>query len=116
MARSMVSLGMFTARALSAAARKRGLPAMSPPPRRADSVSSLMTLVQTFDFLESEASFLCFIFDHRLCPDMPISYHNPPPPETFLHRSVEPRRPSFKVDPSRGSGPTACGSRRRSDR
>ena len=79
MARSMVSFGMFTLRALSDAARRRGLPLMSPPPSRAESVSSLMTLVQTFDFLESEASFLCFIFDHRLCPDIPISYHSRPP-------------------------------------
>src|ERR1700722_20979925 len=102
MARSMVSLGMFTLRALSAAPRRRGLPAMSPPPRRADGVSSLMTLVQTFDFLESEASFLCFIFDHRLCPDMPISYHNPRGPETFLHRPVEPRRTIRQDGPQPG--------------
>ena len=43
---------------------------MSPPPSRAETVSSLMTLVQTFDFLESVASFLCLILDHRLWPDM----------------------------------------------
>ncbi len=39
---------------------------MSPPPSLAEIVISLMTLVQTFDFLESEASFLCLIFDHLL--------------------------------------------------
>src|SRR5437763_5846018 len=69
---------MLTVRALSTAARSRGLPLMSPPPKRAEIVSSLMTLVQTFDFLESEASFLCLILDHRLWPDMvAIFYHNP---------------------------------------
>src|SRR5678816_1934839 len=70
--------GMLTVRALSTAARKRGLPVMSPPPSRAEIVSSLMTLVHSFDFLESEASFLCLILDHRLWPDMvAIFYHNP---------------------------------------
>ena len=66
MARSMVSFGMFSPRAFSTAVRKRGLPLMSPPPKRAETVSSLMSFVQTFDFLESEASFLCLIFDHLL--------------------------------------------------
>ena len=79
MARSMVSFGMFTARALSAAARSRGLPLMSPPPSRAETVSSLMIFVQTLDFLESDASFLCLIFDQRLWPDMPFLTITPPP-------------------------------------
>src|SRR5215471_19324459 len=73
MARSIVSLGMLTPRALSTAARNRGLPLMSPPPTRAETVISLMTLVQTFDFLASDASFLCLILDHRLWPDIPSS-------------------------------------------
>src|SRR3954462_10160441 len=72
----MVSLGMLTERALSTAARRRGLPLMSPPPRRAETVISLMIFVQTFDLFESDASFLCLIFDQRLCPDMTCSYHN----------------------------------------
>src|SRR5262252_2499709 len=76
-ARSIVSFGMLTPRALSTAARSRGLPLMSPPPSRAEIVSSLMTLVQSFDFLESEASFLCLILDQRLWPDMAtIFYHS----------------------------------------
>src|SRR3954452_12500557 len=78
MDRSMTSLVMLAARALSTAVRKRGLPLMSPPPVRAETVISLMILVQTFDFLESEASFLCLIFDQRLCPDMDVSYHGLP--------------------------------------
>src|SRR3954465_14969558 len=75
----MVSLGMLTARALSTAARNRGLPLMSPPPSRAEMVISLMTLVQSLDLFESEASFLCLIFDQRLCPDMMwvVPYHHP---------------------------------------
>src|SRR4029079_4733980 len=78
MARSIVSFGMLTSRALSTAVRRRGLPLMSPPPRRAEIVSSLMTLVQSFDFFESEASFLCLILDQRLWPDMAGNfYHNP---------------------------------------
>src|SRR5579871_4764435 len=75
MARSIVSFGMLTSRPLSTAVRRRGLPLMSPPPSRAETVISLMTLVHIFDFLASEASFLCLILDHRLCPDMPLSYH-----------------------------------------
>src|SRR3954468_21698912 len=80
MARSMVSFGMLTWRALSTAARSRGLAVMSPPPSRAEIVSSLITLVQSFDLLESVASFLCLILDHRLWPDMTgIFYHSPCP-------------------------------------
>src|SRR3954468_2505204 len=87
MARSMVSFGMFSARALSTAVRKRGLPLGSPPPERAETVSSLMSLVQTFDFLESEASFLCLILLHRLWPDMaPIIVTAPPPASNFFAR------------------------------
>src|SRR6476660_1528177 len=92
-ARSMVSLGMLTVRALSTAARRRGLPVMSPPPNRAEIVSSLMTLVHSFDFLESEASFLCLILDHRLWPDMVASlYHDLGHP----HRVPEPSREGLR--------------------
>src|SRR5580698_962181 len=68
--RSTTSLVMFAARALSTAVRSRGLPSILPPPSRAETVISLMIFVHTFDFFESEASFLCLIFDQRLCPDM----------------------------------------------
>src|SRR5436190_15165208 len=71
MARSMVSVGMLWPRAVSMAVRSRGLPLGSPPPSRAEMVISRITLVQTLDFFESEASFLCLILDHRLWPDMP---------------------------------------------
>src|SRR5215813_12137007 len=87
-ARSIVSFGMFTPRALSTAARNRGLPLMSPPPSRAEIVSSLMTFVQSFDFLESEASFLCLILDHRLWPDMTANFYHSPRPR---HLRAAPR-------------------------
>src|SRR5436190_21217084 len=90
MARSMVSFGMLTVRALSTAARRRGLPLMSPPPSRAEIVSSLITFVQSFDFLESEASFLCLILDQRLWPDMTgLFYHVAPRRRPGLRRFFE---------------------------
>src|SRR5262245_60128692 len=69
MARLMVSFGMLPARALSTAARRRGFPAGSPP-ERAETVISLSSLVQPFDFFASEAALVCLILDHRLWPDM----------------------------------------------
>src|SRR3982751_673334 len=75
MDRSITSLVMLTARALSMAERRRGLPVGSPPPNRADTVISLITFVHTFDFLASVASFLCLIFDQRLWPDIRLNYH-----------------------------------------
>src|SRR3569623_1099664 len=68
--RSFTSLVMLTARPLSTAVRSRGLPLMSPPPMRAETVISLMPFVHSLDFLASDASFLCLIFAQRLCPDM----------------------------------------------
>src|SRR6185369_13801175 len=99
----MVSLGMLTERPLSTAARRRGLPLMSPPPMRAETVSSLMIFVQTFDFFESDASFLCLIFDQRLCPDMTCSYHNTTGPG-----DAKPRQRN-----ALGQAPTRCRRARR---
>src|ERR1700760_2555039 len=79
MARSIVSFGMLASRALSTAVRRRGLPLTSAPPRRAEMVNSLITFVHIFDFLASVASFLCLIFDQRLCPDMADLYHGHDP-------------------------------------
>src|SRR5450432_4481191 len=99
MARSIVSFGMLAPRALSTAVRSRGLPVMSAPPVRAETVISRIILVQTFDFFESEASFLCLIFDHRLWPDMPL----------FLTTT-----PRASGEPGRASG--RAGARRRHER
>src|SRR3954462_10213223 len=96
---------MLTVRALSTAARRRGLAVTSPPPSRAEIVSSLMTLVQSYDFLESVASFLCLILDHRLWPDMvAIFYHSPRPCQ------------AIKAAPRPASRRAASGSRRPGDR
>src|SRR3954454_16836155 len=70
MARSMLSFGMLFAFASTTAARRRGLPSMSPPPRRAAIVISLMIRVKTFPRLASAAPFLCLIVLHLLWPDM----------------------------------------------
>src|SRR6185369_15498812 len=107
----MVSLGMLTERPLSTAARRRGLPLMSPPPMRAETVISLMIFVQTFDFFESEASFLCLIFDHRLCPDMTPFLPYPRPvgrtPTTPLRHRRASRRPPARRRRARRHGPGA---------
>src|SRR5436309_2694872 len=100
---------MFTLRALSTAARKRGLPLMSSPPMRAETVISLMILVQTFDLLESDASFLCLILDQRLCPDMTWAYHTTvgalvAAPRSGAGKSARLDRPGARVWLGRGHG------------
>src|SRR5688572_23760725 len=68
MARSMFSLGMFAARAVSMARRRRGFPAGSPPPALAATVISRMILVQLAARRLSVSAFLCLICFHLLCP------------------------------------------------
>src|SRR5688572_27929719 len=70
MARSMVSPGMLSFFAASTAVRSRGFALMSPPPRRAATVISLMSLVKILPRLESFAAFLCLIVLHFEWPDM----------------------------------------------
>src|SRR5262245_49502666 len=70
MARSIVSFGMLCARAASIAVRRRGLAFASPPPRRAATVISLMSLVKAFPRLASLAAFLCLIVLHLEWPDI----------------------------------------------
>ena len=65
-ARVMVSPGMLASRAASIAERSRALPAGSPPPSRAATVISLMSLVKSFPLLAPIASFWRLIFDQRL--------------------------------------------------
>src|ERR687898_2975689 len=70
MARSMLSLGMFTAFAASIPVRSRGLPAGSPPPLLAATVISRMTLVQEEARRASVTAFLRLICFHLLWPAM----------------------------------------------
>src|SRR5438270_807611 len=69
-ARSILSFGMLFAFASATAARRRGLPSMSPPPRRAAIVISLMMRVKTLPRFASAAPFLCLMVLHLLWPDM----------------------------------------------
>src|SRR5690348_17624942 len=64
----MFSLGMLAARAVSIARRSRGLPAGSPPPCRAATVISRISLVQLAARLLSVIAFLRLICFHLLCP------------------------------------------------
>src|SRR5438128_11373126 len=66
----MVSFGMLFALASFTAARRRGLPLISPPPERAATVISLMRRVKSFPRFASVAPFLCLMVLHRLWPDM----------------------------------------------
>src|SRR6476620_11097956 len=68
MLRLTVSAGMLAALAFSTANRRRGLMARSPPPRRAATMISRMTRVQTLPRFSSWRPFLCWIFAHLLCP------------------------------------------------
>src|SRR5213595_3845421 len=70
MARSMLSFGMLLAFASATAARRRALPATSPPPIRAATVISLRMRVKTLPRFASAAPFLCLMVDHLLWPDI----------------------------------------------
>src|SRR5437868_12878072 len=70
MARSMLSFGMLLAFASAMAARRRGLPAGSPPPMRAATVISLRMRVKILPRFASAAPFLCLMVLHLLWPDM----------------------------------------------
>src|SRR5437899_11632333 len=61
---------MFASYALSIARRSRGFIAGSAPPRRAATVTSLMSRVKILPFLASAAAFLCFTLAHLECPAM----------------------------------------------
>src|SRR3954469_24447550 len=70
MARVTFSAGMLLSLASSRAWRRRALADGSPPPMRAATVISLITLVKMRPFLASCAPFLCFILDPLLWPLM----------------------------------------------
>ena len=68
LARSILSLGMFAARAFKIAVRSRELEAGSPPPILADMEISLMNLVNSCPRFASAAPLACLIVAHLLCP------------------------------------------------
>src|SRR5579863_9138546 len=70
MARSILSLGMFSALAERMAVRRRGLVSGSAPPVRVAIVNSRIILVKTLPRFASVAAFLCLIVAHFECPDM----------------------------------------------
>src|SRR3989442_9924032 len=70
MARVMFSAGMFASRAARTADRRRALWSGSPPPVRAATVTSRISLVKSAPLLAPIASFLRLIFVHRLWPDI----------------------------------------------
>src|SRR5437879_11470550 len=61
---------MFASYASSIASRSRGFIAGSAPPRRAATVTSLMSRVKILPFLASAAAFLCLTLAHLECPAM----------------------------------------------
>src|ERR1700751_4085015 len=69
-ARSMLSLGMFSFLAAAMAVRRRGLVSGSAPPSRAAMDISRISLVKTRPRLASVAAFLCLIVAHLECPDI----------------------------------------------
>ena len=71
-ARSILSLGMFSFFAARIAVRSRGLEFGSPPPIRAAIVSSRIRRVNARPRLASVAAFLCLIVAHFECPDMTV--------------------------------------------
>src|SRR5579859_6151748 len=64
MARLMVSAGIDWPLASDTALRSLGLPPASPPPMRAATVISLMSLVKSFPRFASSAPFLCLMVAH----------------------------------------------------
>src|SRR5579872_3866063 len=70
MARSILSLGMFSFLACAIAVRNLGLESGSPPPTRAAMVISRITLVKARPRFASVAAFLCLIVAHFEWPDI----------------------------------------------
>src|SRR5438132_254377 len=87
MARSMLSVGMLFWRAVVTAVRSRGFALMSPPPRRAATVISLMNLVKSLPRRASLSAFLCLIELHLEWPDMARALQLPQAPRRVNHES-----------------------------
>src|SRR3989304_8476269 len=84
----MLSIGMFTERALSIARRSRKLASGSPPPARAETMISRATFVKSAPRFASLAPFWRLIVDHLECPDIGPEYTG----LSWLDRRRAPRR------------------------
>ena len=73
MARSILSFGMFSARAAMMAARSRGFIAGSGTPSLAETVISRASLPNSFDFAASCRPLRCMMFLNCECPAMASS-------------------------------------------
>src|ERR1700733_7283974 len=96
----MLSLGIDCWRAVVTAVRRRGLALISPPPMRAATVISLISLVKALPRLASVAAFLCLIELHFEWPDI----------AKFLERSACRRRPQrgdYRTESRHGECPRA---------
>src|SRR5438128_1405599 len=100
-ARSMFSLGIDCWRAVVTAVRRRGLALMSPPPRRAATVISLISLVKALPRLASVAAFLCLIELHFEWPDIARILAGPPEGEF-------PARRDYRTEAGDGKCPRAA--------
>src|SRR5438093_5880852 len=87
----MLSAGMFASRAARTAERRRALWSGSPPPVRAATVTSRISLVKSAPLLAPIASFLRLILVHRLWPDMAAPRL---PFRAHLARAARPRQRS----------------------
>jgi hypothetical protein len=79
MARSMLSFGMFSARAASMAARRRGFMAGSGIPSLAETVISRASLENSFERTLSWRPLRCMMFLNWECPAMASSIDGDPP-------------------------------------
>src|ERR1700689_2394720 len=69
-ARSILSLGIFSAFAERMAVRRRGFESGSAPPTRAAMVPSRITFLMALPRFASVATFLCLMVAHLECPDI----------------------------------------------
>src|SRR6202046_5387414 len=97
-ARSILSLGMFSPLAARIAVRRRGFVTGSAPPVRAAIVNSRMSLVKILPRRASVAAFLCLIVAHLECPDMEDLWHSGIRQEQQPHSC----RDSVAVEPNAG--------------
>src|SRR5271155_3903089 len=97
MARSMLSLGIFSPLAVKIAVRRRGFVTGSAPPVRAAMVNSRMSFVKILPRRASVAAFLCLMVAHFECPDMEEPFR-----ELWQEQLLRPCRDSVAIAPGTG--------------